>query len=141
MKYQHMYSKHDAIVSIGGSRGRPPTSGIRFFHFRIRFRQKAPVSEVGAPPQEILDPPLVRCTLYHTQSSFVFDVVNSNAISGTFFTVRGCTLWLMYFASWVVTQCEDRRNRPNGQTDSPTAGYYYFGCIVDFVVLLFIWFV
>ena len=42
-------------LSIGGSRGRcrrphpPPPNGIKFFHFRIRFHQKVPASEVGAP--------------------------------------------------------------------------------------------
>ena len=32
-----------------GAAGAPPPNGIKFFHFRIRFHQKVPASEVGAP--------------------------------------------------------------------------------------------
>ena len=31
-------------------RGAPPPNGSQFFHFRIRFRQKVPTSEVAPPP-------------------------------------------------------------------------------------------
>ena len=53
---------------IGGSRGpcpahAPPPFRTQFFHFRIHIHQKAPASEVEAPPtghslRKILDPPL-----------------------------------------------------------------------------------
>ena len=34
---------------IQGGASAPPSNGTQFFHFHIHFRQKAPVSEVGAP--------------------------------------------------------------------------------------------
>ena len=39
----------------------PPSNGTQFIRFHIHFHQKAPLSEVGAPPpqREILDPPLL----------------------------------------------------------------------------------
>ena len=54
-------------VGGGGGAGRAHASpyGTQFFHFRIHFCRKAPMSEVHAPPngstpplREILDPPL-----------------------------------------------------------------------------------
>ena len=51
--------------------GVPPSNRIQFFRFRIRFRWKAPVSEVGAPSpeREILDPPL---TVFGTSAANSF---------------------------------------------------------------------
>ena len=43
----------DTRLDIGGSRGRAgrtPPYGTQFFHFRIHFCQKVPVSGVHAPP-------------------------------------------------------------------------------------------
>ena len=35
---------------VGGRRRRAPPNGIQFFRLHTRFRRKAPVWEVGAPP-------------------------------------------------------------------------------------------
>ena len=57
----------DSEVGVGGCIGRsrgatgtcpPPPNITQLFHFCIRFHQKAPALEVGAPQKEILDLPL-----------------------------------------------------------------------------------
>ena len=53
----------------------PPPNGTQFFHIRIRFCHKVPISEAGALPKwvgtpqlEIMDPPL---TYYHNTEIWV----------------------------------------------------------------------
>ena len=55
-KVQQLWS--NALADLGGVPGaRPPPHGTQFFHFRIHFCQKVPVSEVHAPPNGSTPPP------------------------------------------------------------------------------------
>ena len=67
----HRHMKLQQVADPGSAAGAP--KGTEFFCFRICFRRKAPVSEVGAPQREILDPPLIKWgETIHVFTAFMF---------------------------------------------------------------------
>ena len=70
-----LVQRHWQIRGLRQCANRHP-NGTQLFHFRVRYCQKAPVSEVGTPlqagprpQQEILHPPLLKCHTFSAQQS------------------------------------------------------------------------
>ena len=71
------------MVYIGGSRGRARCTspyGTQFFHFRIHFHQKVPISEVHTPPMGAR-PPYRKSWIRHWFTSLNLDLAVKTSVS------------------------------------------------------------